>query len=72
MNTDQILYICPYLNLLRSLSLQISNTANMLALAILFAAFVTAHCEDDSDVLTPVELKMTEMSETISKLKASL
>ena len=44
----------------------------MLALAILFAAFVTANCEDVSDVLTRMEMKMTEMSETISKLEVSL
>ena len=50
----------------------LSNTPTMLPFAVLFAVFMTANCEDVADVLTRMELKMTEMSETISKLEASL
>ena len=51
----------------------LSNTPNMLlALAIVFAVFMTADCDNVSDVLAQVELKMTEMAETINKMEASL
>ena len=51
----------------------LSNTPIMLlVLAIVFAVFMTADCDNVSDVLAQVELKMTEMTETINKLEASL
>ena len=49
----------------------LSNTPNMLVLAIVVAVFMTANCNNASDVLTQMELKtmMTEMTESISKLE---